>query len=384
MSILFMDGFDSYGLAADWTPASLDNYAAFNSFVTTLGYSASAGVIPVTDTRHGYGHSLKSGIKDPALAKRLRLPLGLQTEIVVGFAYKYRQTNRGQIISFYYDDHLGAVEPLAGLYANADGGISFAVPVNRNAGLYFSVGASNAATLRAVTPQNTIFPDSWQYIEVKYKPHKTAGSISVRVNGQTCLTLTGATVPPYMPDAVNTITLGTATNDLPLVLDLTTGDKSYDDLYVLNTSGADLNNFLGDVMVQSIPIVSDATPNELSQYGGSSGHFTAVNAWPPDEDVSYLYGNTPAEKELFGIDTLPANIIDVLAMSVHVRARKDAPGASSMRLIAKYSSSTVEGTTYALSTNYVTRHLFLEACPDTTAWTKVKAQAALFGFEVIA
>jgi hypothetical protein len=160
------------------------------------------------------------------------------------------------------------------------------------------------------------------------------------------------------------------------------GIKFYDDLYVLDTLGSGFNDFLGDVVVHSVNVVSDQGPNDLSQFGGTVGHYTALNQVPTDEDQSFLYGNAVGAKEMFGLDTLPDNIIDVLAMSVHVRGRKDAPGTALMKPLIKFDTNEVSGPPTPLAVQYVTKNMFMEQCPDGTAWTKAKAEATLIGFEV--
>lgn len=374
MSLIWMDGFDSYGpnFAGSGGASLIDN-PAFNNLLTTSGYVSSAGArVRVGEGRVDYGKCLILGGQDPSRNQSIRLAFLPEAEIVTGFAYKFERTNLNSIVRFHFDDRLGTITEQMALWVNAEGGISATMGYD---GLL-------PATLIGATRPNVIFPGVWQYIEVRYRPNKVSGDIIVKLDGQECFTISGVpTSRSTTPNQVNMIELIVYNSNKPL--SGVNGSNWYDDWYVLNGAGSGFNDFLGDVIVHSVDIVSDQGPNELSQFGGTIGHYTSVNSIPTDEDVSYLYGNTGGAKEMFGLGELPENIIDVLAMSVHVRGRKDAPGTALIQAKARYLEHEVTGSSEALAVQYITRNLFLEQCPDGTAWTKTKAEAAVVGFGVV-
>ncbi|CAA2141470.1 hypothetical protein [Hyphomicrobium sp. ghe19] len=366
MSLLWMDGFDSYGPTR--TPAGVYNSDPINTLLLSSGYVFCKGVGFDTDTRTGYGRSLwftYDSLGTPADLKIAFLP---KSEIVVGFAFKYTSTNLARIIEFDFDNRLGTVTSQMRVYVNAEGGISLSI--------------DDGATLLAASGPNILYPNVWQFVELKYRPDKTAGSIVVKVEGQTCIQFDGPTSPMTTPNQVNMLRWATPAGEFN-VGSQSNPIKKIDDLYILDTIGSGFTDFLGDVIVTSLPVTSDQGPNQLSQFGGAIGHFTALNSIPTDEDTSYVYGNEADTKEMFGLAALPDNIIDVLAMSVHIRGRKDAPGTALISAHARYGVNDVHGVAQPLSVQYTTKNLFLEQCPDGTGWTKAKAEATNIGFEVL-
>jgi len=360
-----MDGFDSYG------PSNDDFHIdpAIEPLLLSSGYVSAGGIGVSSDTRTGYGKSVWTSWDSFGVAADLRLAFVPKPAIVTGFALKYQYEDLNHLIGFMFDNRLGTVTPQLIAFINAEGGISLSI--------------DGGTSLLAASPPNIIFPNVWQYIEMKYTPNKTVGQIIIKVDGQTCIQYDGPTSPQTTPNEVNMLRWYSTAADWSLAYaDFSNGVKWFDDLYVCDTDGDGFNDFLGDVIVHSVQVVSDQTPNSLSQFGGSAGHFTSVQEFPPDEDTSYLYGNTLGDREMFGIDTLPDNIIDVLAVSTHVRAKKDAPGTSNVKCVTKSGTHEVVGAEQPLAVEYVTKNQFLEQCPDGTGWTKAKAEALVVGFEV--
>lgn len=374
MSLIWMDGFDSYG--PDISVGDTGFFAiggsevAMASLMQTSGYVTVIGARTTTDTRTGLGKSMVIAGPGGGNIKYVRWATSPLSELYMGFAYKFCPGSLSPIVEFVFDDRLGHLTPQLSLYVNAEGGISIATRPDMFAA---------PSVLKAASPPNLMFASSWQYVEIHYVPNKTSGSISVKIDGQTCVTYTGPTSASTTPNQVNLINWSTIWS---AAVDGYYGSIWLDDLYICDTAGMGFNSFQGDVVVNSLKVVSDQGPNDLGQYGGTTGHFTSVSEWPADGDTSYLYGNTVTNRELFGIDTLPANIINVLAMSVHVRARKDTPGASAVKCLAKYSTNETLGPAKPLGVQYVTKDMFMETCPDGTGWTKIKAQATNVGFEV--
>lgn len=367
MSLLWMDGFDSYGHLHN--PATIYNDADLNTLMLSSGYVAATGMGMVADSRTGYGNSFWLTGNSGSFLANLQIAFDPKDQLITGFAFKYEATVLAHICAFEWDNRLGTVTKQMVVYANAEGGISLSI--------------DNGATLLQASSPNIIFPGVWQYLEIKYTPNKTNGQIIIKIDGQTCIQYDGPTCPTTTPNQVNMIEFYSTGSDWGNGQSKgTNGLKQYDDLYVLDNLGSGFNDFLGDVVVHSVQVVNDQSPNSLSQFGGAAGHFTAVNAFPTDEDGSYLYTNTVGDREMFGLDTLPDNIIDVLAVSTHVRGKKDAPGSSAVKLVTKYSTYEAVSAAKPLAVQYVTKNQFLETCPDGTGWTKAKAEATVIGFEV--
>lgn len=372
MALLWMDGFDIYGPGVAGLP-SATNDPAINAQLTSSGYVSASDVRVSTTTRTGYGQAIVFGAGSSIIGNptdcNIRKAFEPKDEIVVGFAMQYDPTTLDRIMDFLFDNRLGSLTRQCSLYANAQGGFSL---------------SKNGSDLLAASPPNVIFPGVWHYVEVKYRPRKgSAGLVVVRVDGVVVLSFTGSTSQSTMPDQVNMVRFGSYADDFFNATSGTQGRQWLDDLYILDTTGEGFNDFLGDVVVHSLLPAGDAGPNELNQFGGQIQHYTAVDEVGYDDNVSYLYTNTPNQQEWFSLDELPANIIDVLAVSVHVRGKKDSPGLGTLKLKARHDTDLVEGSVESLAIQYTTRHFIMPAAPDGTGWTKSKAEQTEIGFEVL-
>jgi hypothetical protein len=350
--LLWMDGFDTYG--ADGQDA--------DAVMSGAGYTRAENLEMNSSTRTGRGMAVEmsSGAVSSQVG-RIRRAIGTVNEVIVGFAVKVEGNDFFTVAQLIYDNLLGTAWTHLGVARNAQAGVSV-----------YSYSGSTRVLVGASEP-NVFFAGVWHYIEVKYKP----GSYTVvRIDGATVLS-TGGSFNAGAPQLVNMVQL---TNpDFSVV-----GYKQWvDDFYICDTSGAIFNNFCGDVVVHALMPFDDALPNQMASFGGGLGHFTAVDDIPPDDDLSYLYSNTAGHTEMFGVDPLPANIIDVLAVSVHARAKKDAAGTSSIKLKCRYLTDTVESAVKPMTTQYTNKHHIFELAPDGGSWNKVKAAAMDIGVEIV-
>jgi hypothetical protein len=226
-------------------------------------------------------------------------------------------------------------------------------------------------TLIGSSSVNQMFPNVWHFIEI-YVKAGGSGQIIIKVDGVIVLTATGKMVVNNKPAYYNMVRW--VMNDRAVT--------EIDDLYILDTAGSGFNDFLGDVVIHGVLPNSDAGPNQCSVFGGGLTHYSAVDDIPIDEDQSYLYSNEAGAQELFGIDTLPQNVIDVLAVSVHCRVKKDSAGAGFIKTLVKENGTLQVNAAQPVPTNYITRCNILPSAPDGTGWTKAKAQGMKIGFEV--
>jgi hypothetical protein len=352
MSLIWMDGFDAYGTDGQWVEDVMKS-----SLYVQGRASASAA------TRTGRGYCLQfPQIGGNAPIAEIRKAFETKDGLVVGFAWKTEAINAlRNICEFRYDNHFGGVYTHFVAYMTGDGAVTLAC----NGEKVFDTGP------------NILFPNVWHFIEIKITFHDSAGTVQVRVDGQTCAEYTGRTKLPNQPALCNLFRTGNG-----YLEDIVNNLVYLDDLYILDLEGDDFNGFLGDVVIHSVMPASDGGVNELSQYGGGLQHYTSVDDIPPDADLSYLYGNEVGTQEFFNVDPLPTNVINVLAVSVHARVKKDAAGASQIKLACKYDGIEEIGAAEPVTTQYVTRAKFYETPPGGGSWSKAKAEAMQIGFEV--
>jgi hypothetical protein len=357
MALLWMDGFDAYGTSSTPNVEALLNSA---------GYMNAVGVALDTGTRSGTGSAVRIN-ETSVYTNQLRKAFDTKDEIVLGFAVKIVPGTLNNLVEVLYDNLFGSVTAQLGVYANGVGGLSI------------SIDGSN---MLAASQPNVFFPNVWHYLEMRYKPSHTDGVVQVRLDGVDVITYTGKTCPDGTPAKVNTVRWITSESDHTHSTASAYGTQWIDDLYICDTLGAELNDFLGDVQVIALLPSADAGPNDMSVYGGSVTHASAVNEVPANDGASYLYSNIAGDTEMFTVPALPATIMDVLAVSTHCRVRKDAPGASSIKLRATVNGSAAQSDDLALTTVYTSKVMIMPSAPDSGAWTKEKVAGMTIGVEL--
>ena len=150
----------------------------------------------------------------------------------------------------------------------------------------------------------------------------------------------------------------------------------------MDQSGSSFNNYLGDCVVRGIMPNADAGPNTFTQIGGGAGHFTAIDEIPPDEDASYLTGNTSGEQEMFTLPTFPGDVIDVLAVSLNIRTRKDSAGYATYQAAIAKSGVQALGPAKTVAAGYQTQRTLFTTSPSGGVWSTATAQAMSVGLKL--
>jgi len=366
MSLLFIDGFDAYGVDG----ANINAIMATSGWETTSYFSMNQAARADTRTGVGFSMNTNSTLSDTIL------PFRTSTGIVMGFAYKLPQNSvdsnapLGGIIKFMYNNLLGRIYDQLYVAVNGQNGISLID------GDFNLVAASNP---------NVLFYGTWQYIEVKYVPGLgSAGSVVVKIDGAIVASATGAkTCNSVAAALVNQIGFGDGVSSSQSHPGIGGVNALYDDLYLCDTQGTTFNDFLGDCVVHSVFPVADVGPNAMTQTGGGAGHFTSVNEQAPDGDTSYLSTNAVGEQEMFSLGTFPTDMVDVLALAVNVRARKDATGTGMYSACLAQGGTEGDSGPIAAAANYVTSQTIYDQPPAGGTWTKISAQAATIGFKTV-
>lgn len=359
MALLRIDGFDAYGA----------NGASLDAILQTAGYVAADCAKASTDVRAGTGKSLQFtiGSADRGLCA-IRYAFEAKDTIIIGFAFKYNKTNWKALVGFGYDNYLGTVTIGAGVWVNASGGISFTLGTD---------------TLLKASAPNILSSDVWHFCEIRYTPHATNGSIVCRIDGVECVAFNGQTTLTTLPNTVNMMKIGAAQSDYWNQPSQGYFNCWVDDLYVCDTLGTEFNDFLGDCVVQTLLPESDAGPNDLSLVGNTTyAHYSCVADTVPDEDTSYLYGNTNGAREVFGLPDLPTDVLAVLAVAIDVRAKKVAAGDSTFKMLAKVDTDEVLSGAQSLVSKWLTRQFVMENAPGGGDWTVNRVNGLNVGFEL--
>ena len=363
MSLLWLDGFDAYGA----------NGAVISDLMMSSGYQVAANITASSATRTGDGFAIHSEIGSAErnyTSGQIRYATGAKDTIIVGFAFRMSKHQLKHLGSFYYDDGLGHVTVQGSVWVNAQGGITLC-------------RGSNEGVKLAESQPNLVFPYVWHYCEIRYKPHQTAGMITARIDGVSCASYSGQTEPTGLPNFTNLTGIGGCDVDYWVGNLETFSQGWYDDLYICDAGGTAFNDFLGDSVITTLFPTGDAGTNQLSIQGDTFHHFDCVDDPVPDQETSYLYGNTNGLRELFSLDDLPSNVIDVLAVAVNVRAKKAAAGNSSYKMLAQIDTDLKLSDANGLVPRWQTRQFLMESAPGGGDWTKARVDDLLVGFDLL-
>ncbi|RWA55357.1 hypothetical protein AU476_07565 [Cupriavidus sp. UYMSc13B] len=336
MTLLFMDGFDHYATADQgkkWT------------LVTGNTINAAAG-------RRGGGAGSFA-----AVTGYFRKDLGVQmATAIAGFAMKYASVTGSNNYFFNFFDTVGG-----------------------NAQLYLRLNTSTNK-IELVKPggsllgtsANALPTDVFNYIEIKATIHPSAGSVIVKVNGNTEINISGANTRSTANSWVDSVMLGDNGGSL---------SGTVDDFYICDTVGSIANDFLGDIRIDTLYPTSDGANQAWTPSSGTT-HYTLVDD-PTPNTTDYVSSDVVGAKDTYGMSDITHTPSAIFGAQVCVASLKNDAGARSMKVVTRSGGSDYSGPATSLSTsqNYVLR--LHEADPATSAaWTKTNLNAAEFGAEV--
>jgi hypothetical protein len=204
--------------------------------------------------------------------------------------------------------------------------------------------------------------NNWYYFEIKVVQHATAGTVTMKVNGQTVVDETDL-LTNYGGDYIDYIYIREI-------------DNFYiDDIYV--TDG----EFLGDVKIRGFVPDANGTVNDFTPSSGSN--YQCVDEVPSTDDTDYVDGSDPGDIDLYGITT--GALSTVKAVKVLNQVKKTDAGTREARAICRSNGSNYNGTTVSLLDTYsnLCQHIWETDPDDSNAWNQTKLEAAEFGLEIV-
>jgi len=339
MSLLWVEGFESYGTSNGVAPVGLEAKYTDTSQLTFTDIEA--------------GRIAGKSWETAGNTSRIQTPdLGANTTLITGFGFKYGT--------------IGVVSRMMAFYEPAgQQGMNLRITV---AG---ELDARRDGTFLGATTGLGLVTGTWYYIEVKTLIHASAGTFEVKVAGSTVLNLTGID------------TLAGSTAQLRAVRLTGAGSTvlfSFDDWYVCNDSGATNNDFLGNCRVDAIfpnaaGDASDFTPSAGSNYQNvdDNGH---------DSDITYNEDSTSTNQDLFNYESMPS-VGTIYGIQINTVCRETDATTFSLKTLSKTGTTTSADTAQTIgTTTYTTLTRVLETDPDTaSAWTISGLNSAQFGYE---
>ncbi len=219
-----------------------------------------------------------------------------------------------------------------------------------------------------VASGTTLIPiEEFFYVELKLVVG-TAGHATVHLNGQPEI---AATLGNYGSSNIDTIEFSNHS---------LSGNTHVDDVVVLDTTGsAPQNDFLGDVRVQTLWPVSDASHLQWTPDSGTA-HYSRVNETLIDDDASYVITATPGNKDSYKMDTYLSTIYSA---QLSVGARKGESASRQIAPLVKQAGTDHLGSTSNLTIDYSFYSWILDRDLASATWTPTTVNANEFGQELI-
>lgn len=336
MALLFCDGFEDAGSLQKWT--------TYSNGVLTAG-------------RYGQGmYFWKPDIWTPSGYIQRSIPQSGQ--VCVGFAIKLAVLQQQPYLVFYTD-------------------------VGATAHTVFTVTATGFPQLRRGSEGGTLLASAtatlsvgvWYYIEVKTTIDDTSGIAELRIDGQTVASFTG-----------DTRNGGTGTSIDYIALQPAMGNNcgaTYDDLYILDSTGATNNDFLGDIRIETL--YPDGNGNSSQLVGSdadSTDNYQLVDETGTPSSADYVASGNLGDKDTYTFTGLATTSGTIKGVQVNSWAAKSDSGVRNVKNITRLSGTEDQSASLPLQTTYMPHLSVHETKPGGGSWTISDVNNAEFGVQV--
>lgn len=344
MTLLWMDGFDHYK-----APSDAQSVGRLN--MLDGAWAAAAGDGPSSTQSRTGGQSLFIGNFSSANDENYRRIFGMGYE-TIGFG-----------MAVYLPTLAGLVAGRAEMWA-----VTNAVNSRQLVFNLLSTGAiecrqgSAGGTLLGTSPDGTLVATAWQHIEFKVKIHPSTGSVEIRVNGVTVLSIVAAD------------TGSSTANNLTLMRNASAFFQPFqayfDDMYAWDTNGSYNNDFVGDKRVGLFLLNDDTAQADWDVVGAATGYGTMTEI-PPDDDTTYIETQQTGFVSVFEIENIVGDIGVISAAQAVSMQRKTVAGACNTQISLVSGISVAEGADRPVTENWTYYSDVYEEDPSTAApWTK--------------
>lgn len=341
MALLWIEGFEGFGTSTGSAPSPTGVVARkYSSLVAESAMDIETG-------RFG-GYCLEFNTNGSYIR-----PLALTTNstLIIGVAVRLSAVSNSQIISFYDGATLGM-----NIKLTAAG----------------ELAVYRSGSLLGTTSGLGLTLDAWYYIEFKVVCNDSTGSYELRVGQVNVLNASGIDTKAGTNNYHTTFQIGIALQ--PAI--------RFDDLYCLDASGSDNNDFLGNCEVVRIDPDGDDTANWTISTP-SANHYENVDEAIVDDDTSYVEEDTTNVTDLYDYESVPS-LGTIYGLQVNTECRETDATTFSLITPIKSGGSQYDDSPQAVGTsNYVTMRRITDTDPDTgNLWTESGVNAVKVGVKV--
>ncbi|MHC4310878.1 MAG: hypothetical protein ACYSW3_00220 [Planctomycetota bacterium] len=255
-------------------------------------------------------------------------------------------------------------------------GTQCGVRILNGGAIEFQRGKGALGTQLAVTPANYISAATYYYLEVKVRVHNTLGSYEVKLNGSTILSGSGVDTQYQSNDDLNAVWVYTGNH---------TGNGMWiGDVYILDTSGNDNIDFLGDIRVDTL--MPNGVGNK-SQWTPSAGdNYACVDESTPNDDTDYVETDVLNEIDTYAFGNLSALATAVKAVALNFVGKKTDSGVLRVSPVMRGSSAdyVLDSSGLALGSTYSHKQMVWQENPvDSSAFAEADVNSGEFGIKLV-
>jgi hypothetical protein len=361
MSLIDFTGFEDGG---QWPATGVGTFTDFGGYLTIPGGGSRSGSFWIYNGPTNASLASHVNVDYP---KRLLTALEEHDTIIYGVAVKREANNAASLVVFASD--AGATGHIF-ISSTSTG----AIEVRR--GSHTGTLLGSVAAIDGVTSQNT-----WYYFEFKVKLHDTTGTVEIKRDNVTVLSLTGQDTKnagtKTVFDCIYT-TLGTVA---------TSGVRwGMDDVYILNGDATAPNNYLGCPRVQPLTPNADGT---YSDYDGSDGN--SINNYllvdeRPHSSSDYNESDIAGEKDFYNLSNITFAANDVVqGVKMHVSVFNTDASTRDIKLDVRSGGTNHAGPAVSIGTGPVQqlKRLMAKNPVTTVLWTQAEVNALEAGTEIV-
>lgn len=257
-----------------------------------------------------------------------------------------------------------------------DGGTGTQVSLYLKTNGEIKVYRNDQGSLLGTTAGAHIRAGHWNYIEIKVKINNTTGTVDLKVNNVSVLSLTSQNTRQ---------TANSQASRFVFSASLTAGDlPRFDDIYICDNQGSNNTSFLGPQKVTTIFPTGDNGTNQWTTSGSGTTHADRVKENPHDSSTTYLTDTVSGHTEEFDYANTGSEVTSIKGVQMNTVFETDDASAFSVKNhVNSGGTSSDDGGTAGTNGTYKTASFLVETDPNTSAlWTKTNLDAALFGVKV--
>lgn len=338
MALLWCDGFDHYGVVGNLTEGP---YAERGPMVglSTLN--------PRTGT-----HSIRIADGTTTATMLRRVLGGTKTTVGIAAAFYYEALptlNQVQKI-FDFRDAANAVQVTIGL---------------QTTGIIDVYRGTLTGTLLGDSGTPVVTAETQQHIEALVFFSQTIGTVEVRVNGVTVVSLSGLDTVSSGLVECSQVSIGGDISASGVGAQI----HYIDDLFCYDDTGSFNNTFIGDRRVLTLFPNANTIQADWTPVGAATG-YECIDEANPDGDTTYITASvpgSPAPISEFGIENLPAGISAISAVVVVEFARKTEAGDANTQWSIISGASETAGADKPMTEIYTYRQDVFETDPASAA-----------------